>query len=60
MKMYTEAKKDYDAALDICQSEGFSGVKALLRRGKTWLGLQDPAKALVDFQHAAMIEPNNR
>ena len=55
VKDFVAAKDDYDNALDICWS-----VKALLRRGNAWLGLQDFAKACKDFEQAVQMEPNNR
>ena len=55
VKYFQEAKDDCDDALDMCLS-----VKALLRRGNAWLGLQDFAQACNDFEQAVQMEPNNR
>ena len=55
VKDFVAAKDDCDNALGICWS-----VKALLRRGNAWLGLQDFTKACKDFEQAVQMEPNNR
>jgi len=35
-------------------------VKTLLRRGTSWLGLQEIDSARKDFKHVLSLEPNNR
>ncbi|DBB16628.1 TPA: Amidase 1 [Trebouxia sp. C0006] len=52
---FAEAKDDCDSALKLELN-----VKTLLRRGTSWLGLQEIDSARKDFKHVLSLEPNNR
>ncbi|KAA6429725.1 MAG: hypothetical protein FRX49_00159 [Trebouxia sp. A1-2] len=52
---FAEAKDDCDSALKLELN-----VKTLLRRGTSWLGLQEVDSARKDFKHVLSLEPNNR
>ena len=52
---FAETKDDCDSALKLELN-----VKTLLRRGTSWLGLQEIDSARKDFKHVLSLEPNNR